>query len=297
MTEVQPNSISEKLRALIPDFPKGPDATVVYRLLQSGVTLQEVDKNGVGRPVKQQGQPTLLTAQCTIYDPFKEDDVVLMVTKGKEQKPTAGGGIILVDKIDHLKFNSVGELTVTRSQKPLYDFMELMSCNKTNRVPGAPMPSNGYLFERVEPEKTEQQLADRNRMALKVKSRLADLTDEETRLLALDLRQDASKTTDGMFNDLCLLADADPEQVFNAMGEEKLKARALVNEAAAANVVEFVGDKQQWVQSVTREVVLTTAANSDPKDALVDYLISSQGQKTKTALARLLEEKNSKKKK
>ena len=296
MPEVVLNSISAELAAKIPAFPKGAEATVTYRLLVAGDTRQKVDKNGVAEPPrKEPGQPTIMPAQSTIYDAFKQEDVVMMVTKGKKQVTAPGGGIILVDNVEYIVFNGNGELNVTRSQKQLYEYLELCPANRTNRLVDAPYMLNGYLFERVEPEKTEAELADRMRLALKVKSRLAELTDEETRLLALDLRQDSTKSAAGMFTDLCLLADADPEQVFNALGEEKLKTRALVNEGSTANVVEYVGDKQQWVQTASREVLLTVAANSDPKEALVDYLITSQGQKTKTALTRLLEEKNAKK--
>ena len=55
-----------------------------------------------------------------------------------------------------------------------------------------------------------------------------------------------------------------------------------------------MGEKQQWENVVDRSPVLVVT-QGEPIDTLVNYLVGPNGLKTKTALTRLLEEKNAKK--
>jgi hypothetical protein len=290
MDAITYNDISTELANLIPPFPRGK--TVTYRLLDHGDKLETVDSTGRVSDRRVETGNTLLKASTSIYDPYKEDDVMLAVTKGSVIRGTAGQQY-REPVIEYIEFGPTGELTLTESQKPIYRHMELLPINKTSRLPGGEQRTNTFKFERIEPEKTEREAADRSRLVVRVQALINENSDAENKVIAQRLKRDVSKSTDGIFNDLMLLASADPQMVYNATTDEAVKAEALVADLKAAKLIEFVGEKQQWENTVSREI-LHVVTQGEPADSLVNYLVGSLGTKTKTALARLLEEKNKK---
>ena len=287
MDTITYNDISKELAALIPPFPKGK--TVTYRLLDHGDKLETVDTAGHVSNKRVETGNTLFKASTSIYDPFKEEDVMLAITKGSVIRGTAGRQY-REPLIDYIEFGPTGELTLTESQKPIYRHLELLPFNRTSRLPGATSPSSPVRFERIEPEKTEKESADRARLVVKVQGLINENSEAENMAVAVRLKRDVSKSTDALFNDLMLLASADPQLVFAASTDEAVKTEALVTALKDAKLIEFVGEKQQWENTVSREI-LHVVTQGEPVDSLVNYLVGSLGQKTKTALTRLLEEK------
>lgn len=290
MEAIAYNDISKELSDLVPPFPKGK--TVTYRLLDSGETLREVAADGTVQNRRVTTGVTLIRASTSIYDPYKEEDVMLAVTKGTAIRGTAGQQY-REPIIDHIPFGPTGELVVTESQRPLYRHLELMPSNVAKRT----QMSNGgvptFYFERIETEKNEKQAADRARLVVMVQGLISANTDAQNQAVAARLKRPLG-SDDSIFNDLMLVASSDPDAVFAATSNEAVKVAALVAELVSAKLVEFVGEKQQWENTVDRSPVLVVT-QGEPTDALVNYLVGANGAKTKTGLVRLLEEKNAKK--
>ncbi|UYZ60097.1 hypothetical protein [Hymenobacter latericus] len=293
MDTIKYNDISPKLAALIPPFPKGK--TVTYRLLAANAVFNEVQEDNTLVSRRVETSPTYITAQCSIYDPFQETDVYLMVSKGSRLVGNPGQQQ-RIPNVEYIAFGPTGECTLTEQQMATYRHMELMPSNKSNVVPGATMPETGFLFERVDPEKTERELAARGRLVVKVQALLNELTEAELRALAGKLGRATDGTEDAVFNDLISVASGSPEKVFDFLSGGELKVSALIDEALSLKVIEFVGEKQQWEQTSNRAAVLQVP-QGEPKDKLLEYLLGDQGQKAKIALQSAVSEAQKRKKK
>lgn len=278
MSEVatmQYNAISDKLKELVkwPKDAKGKDvANVQYQLLHKPtMTVITPDNSPAVIPVFPGVNIPYLDV---IYDAGYADSVQIAYYKQMRQpKPGQAGGPLPAFEQIFFAPEKLGILTVTKADTKLFAFMELTNANKDSVNPDKIMPSIGYLFERVKPEATADDLVARKFEGMRVAAEISKLTHAERQQLAPNIGVNGALETNQLLLAMIEAAEKNPELAAGFLATETSKLKALVAGAVKQKIIKYVADKQGWVNHTSGEVLVhIPPGTGEPVDLLVEFL-------------------------
>lgn len=159
--------------------------------------------------------------------------------------------------------------------------------------PAREEPNGGFVYELIQPAKNAERRVIDKEAVLDAQIAVRRASDTELKQACLRLGIAASDDRNDNAGGLYAAAEADPKGVYAVLGDEWDKTTALVRDLSTAGIIAF-DDAARAFRTVSDQKAFHNALTGDPEQSLVKYLSDSQGQKTKVALARLLEEKNKK---
>lgn len=293
------------MQQLATDLPAEFDGLLTQFLadnLQQTFTFRKLDANTQLMPVQTETGivPTPVNSARTIPGATRVRTsegrlVQLMYAEGQEQT-IVNGLPMLTDRPEPITFEPKEHCVVSVQRNNREKLVRMLFSNECRNSlnPAREQPTTGYVYELVQPARTAEQLVINKERVLDVQIavRMASPTE---RVLACQ-RLEVAVSDDANVNATTLYAQAetDPEAVFRVLGDEFDKIVALVRDLGAAGVIEFDAAGRYFLTAHDRKNILDVAVG-DAEATLVKYLAGTQGQRLKTALSRMLDEKASKK--
>jgi hypothetical protein len=226
-------------------------------------------------------QPLYLPGSYIFYDKFEPDlskrnKEVRNFTGRKELVRQQNGEQRMEDIIEMVIFHNGVIKVDIESQYPLYVFIELHPCNRSNRL----RPNIQAEFERIDLSASK---------SIAFKSAEEELGDEaiivirklDNKDLIIGYAASAGLQTmeNGKQRDLALIksdlrsyALKDPRGFFSLSKNTKYAVKMTVLEADSIGIIEFDSDKRKWITPLTDEPLFTALVSDDPVESFAKFL-------------------------
>lgn len=284
------NGLTPELEEIFDKFLKdNPQPTFLFRLIEAGehripVQTAEGVENTVFNPSRHvHGSTKIRTATG--------HQLNLVYSESQEEK-TVNGVVTLTDRPESIWFDQRSHCIVTVKRTEREKLIRLLFSDQCRNSinPSADTPDGGYVYELVQTgKKIEQQVANQDRV-LDAQIAVRQATDSEVMLACERLELATSPERAANVAALYVRAGVDPDGVFRVLGDEWDKTTALVRDLTTAGVIAF-DEAGRAYKTVSDQKPFHNVLTGNQETSLIKYLSDSQGQKTKTALSKLLEEK------
>ena len=179
---------------------------------------------------------------------------------------------------------------VKRNERELLARLLFSNQCRNGLNPAKEEPNGGYVYELIEPAKNVEKAVIDEEAILDAKILVRRASDAEAAeacsRLSLPVSQDRNANTKALYAH----AELDPKAVVSVLNDEWNQTAALVRDLLSSNFITF-DEAARTYRTVSDQKAFHNVLTGDQEQSLIKYLSDSQGQKTKTALTRLLEEK------
>ena len=270
-----------------------PQRTFQFRTLNANQsTMQVLTADGTQQvPVN---SSRTITGQTIVRTP--EGKRLSLVYSIGEDRESHNGQMVVTPRPESITFEpkEFCVKVVKRNDRELLARLLFADQCRNGLNPAKEEPNGGFVYELIEPAKNVEKAVFDEEAILDAKILVRRASDAEAAeacsRLSLPVSPDRNANTKTLYGHAAL----DPKAVVAVLNDEWTVTAALVRDLLANSLITF-DDAARTYRTTSDQKPFHNVLTGDQEQSLIKYLSDSQGQKTKTALTRLLEEKNSKK--
>lgn len=271
------NNISKDLEDRVPKLDA--NQTIQFKLLGTPTVIAE-DANGNFNPQPVFPASYNLPITERIYDEAAGKYVELAIIKSI-RPASIDGKTAEIPVFGNVEFpgaqNGIITLTGQPKDRAMLIRLALSNFNKDSVNPAKEVPFTGPVFEMIKPEVTAKQKNAERLAKLQALAIIEDATEEEFGMLVQRL---GVATTDGvgrkfdneeLKNYMAEIAETNPDRVKKASSDEYGRIVKNIREGVTNKVIEFSDEKNAWLKSDSKEVIVEALAGHNEEEALITF--------------------------